>query len=408
MKVSDVMSLIEARNLTPEVPADKGQVNKNQLVYCPTYYVVSKKNGELNILKSDHSESSLYGHIKAAAQKAGVGSIDFSDQSLHNITSADRYNEWVDLNEWIGEFWKTKGDFDMQFSVQPQMDRIVDKYDAGTLNMTIVLNRENLTERVNSDLILYGWFLPILPIAIEEMFTHTEATLVYSVQIDARQGKRLSKHVSAYSLSDENARIRSALYDHYLHIDTDSVSRVPGYMGSRLNFAVTPTVGIGNIFAERGESSFLRGSVLSFGIGGELEYIVGRKRSLRLSANYIPTSLTTSNTTCDVNDLIVSLAWRVYKNPAPLGYYWQFGGDFAKVSVPQPPDALNVSANMAGMHLQFGRNFIFSDHVLFGYFLRYGFLFGNDLMKESDSNNACVQTFFNNIVRIGINIGFQP
>ena len=391
-----------------EVPADKGQVNKNQLVYCPSYYVVSKQNGELNILKSDHSESSLYGHIKAAAQRAGVGSIDFSDHSLHDITTADRYNEWVDLNEWIGEFWQTKGDFDMQFSVQPQMNRIVEKYDAGTLNMTIVLNRENLTDRKNSDLILYAWFLPIIPIAIEEMFTHTEATLVYCVQIDARQGKRLSKHVSAYNLSDENARIHSALYDHYLHIDTDSISRVPGYMGSRINFAIAPNIGIGNIFPTNNASSFIRSSAVGFGIAGELEYIVKRTRALRISANYIPSSFNTDNGTYNMNNLILSLAWRVYKNPAPLGYYWQFGGDFAMVTVPEAPDALNVSAKMGGMHLQFGRNFIFSDHVLFGYFLRYGFLFGNDLLKEYDANYAKQQTFINNIIRIGINIGFQP
>ncbi len=391
-----------------EHKTDAAVANKNQLVYCPTYYVISKKSGELNILKSNRRESELYSHINAAASNAGIGSIDFSDQSLHNIKNSDRYNEWVDLNEWVGEFWQTKGEFDMQFSVQPQMDRIVKKYDAGTLNMTIVLNRENITDRTDINPLMYIWLPPLLPMALNKMVAHSEATVVYNVQIDARQGKRLSKHISTYDLNDEDARLRSAIYDHYLHIDKDSISRIPGYMGSRLNFAITPTIGLGNIIPTDGERSFLRASVVSFGIGGEMEYIVKRTRALRLSVNYIPSSFTMNNTTHDINDLVLSLAWRVYKHPAPLGYYWEFGGDYGRVSVPVPPDAYNVNANMGGIHLQFGRNHIFSDHLLFGYFVRYGFFFGNDILKESDANNAKVQTFMNNLMRLGINIGFQP
>ncbi|MBQ3950368.1 MAG: hypothetical protein II661_07840, partial [Bacteroidales bacterium] len=387
---------------------DKTLKNKNQLVYCPTYYVISKNSGELNILKSNSSETSLYGHIHDAARKAGIGSIDFSDQSLQNISTAERYNEWVDLNEWVGEFWQTKGDFDMMFSVQPQMDRIVDKYDAGTLNMTIVLNRENIAQRTGVNPISYIWFLPVLPMSVNKLVAHSEATLVYSIQINAREGKRLSRHLHTYDLSDENARLRSALYDHFLHVDTDSISRVPGYMGSRLHFAVSPSFGIGNLFPSTGETSFLRELPISIGIAAELEFIVGRSRALHLTAGYNPSSFFDGNHNHLMNDLGLSLAWRVYKNEGPLGYYWQVGADYQKVVVPEPPDTYSVGANMFGLNLQFGRNHILSDHFLMGYYVRYGFLFGNDFLKGDDANFAKTQTFLSNIIRLGLTLGLVP
>ncbi len=400
---------LETHLTKPEDKAvDKTLKNKNQLVYCPTYYVISKNSGELNILKSNSSETSLYGHIHDAARKAGIGSIDFSDQSLQNISTAERYNEWVDLNEWVGEFWQTKGDFDMMFSVQPQMDRIVDKYDAGTLNMTIVLNRENIAQRTGVNPISYIWFLPVLPMSVNKLVAHSEATLVYSIQINAREGKRLSRHLHTYDLSDENARLRSALYDHFLHVDTDSISRVPGYMGSRLHFAVSPSFGIGNIFPSTGETSFLRELPISIGIAAELEFIVGRRRALHLTAGYNPSSFFDGNHNHLMNDLGLSLAWRVYKNEAPLGYYWQVGADYQKVVVPEPPDTYSVGANMFGLNLQFGRNHILSDHFLLGYYVRYGFLFGNDFLKGDDANFAKTQTFLSNIIRLGLTLGLVP
>ena len=390
---------------------DTKVAHKNQLVYCPTYYVVSKKDGELNILKSQRSENSLYGHLRDAAQRRDIGSIDFSDHSLHDITDADHYNEWVSLNEWVGEYWQTKGEFDMQLSMQPEMDFITDKYDAGTVNMSIVLNRENLTDRqASNSAILYIWFPPVTPIALNNIFSHSEATLIYSVQIDAHTAKRVSKHTSVYDLKDEESRLRSTLYDHFLHIDSDTLTETPGYMGSRFNVSLAPSMGfntaaISNLFSDNKQS------LLSIGGAMELEYAVKRSRAVRLSAGYMPfkyiESVGGNDMLTNVRQLSFSLGWRVYNHLAPLGTYWEFGGDFALMKVPEPLPTMEPSYSDYGLHLQLGRNYIVKDHILLGYNIRYTAFF-NGLTDLTNNETVCGQSFFNNLVRIGLSIGFLP
>lgn len=390
-----------------------GQKNyKNQLVYCPTYYVVNKSEGVLDILKSERCESALYSDIRRAAARNGIGSVDFSDQALHNIDDADRYNEWVDLNEWIGEFWQTKGDFDMQFSIQPQMERIVRKYDAGTINMSIVLNRENLVGRSAPNSIFFVWALPFTPFIINNWVAHSEATLVYSIQIDALSGHSLSKHTATYNLKDESARVRSSLYDHFLHIDSDTLTRTPGYLGSRLSFSLSPSLGLGAIdrlvgSGMEGQSS-LHYLPVSLGLTADAGYVVSRRGAIHLGATYLPLSIIHDNTVYDVNNLMLSLVWRNYFSIAPLGYYWQAGADVNLVRLPQSPDQYNVNSTMYGMHLQFGRTHIFHDHLIFGYFVRYGLLLGGELFKDSNANMARQQSFMSNMLRFGLTIGLQP
>ena len=390
---------------------DDGQKKEysNQLVYCPTYYVVNDYEGEVDILKSERSESALYSDIRRAAARNGIGSVDFSDQALHSIDDADRYNEWVDLNEWIGEFWQTKGDFDMQFSIQPQMDRIVSKYDAGTINMSIVINRENLKSHNLSNSIFFVWALPLTPFIVNNLVAHSEATLVYSIQIDALSGHSLSKHTFTYNLKDETARVRSSLYDHFLHIDSDTLVRTPGYLGSRLNFSLSPSLGIGDIDRLLGSSiAAHKTSLFSLGVAADAGFVLGRRSALHLGATYLPLSFTLSKTVYDVNNLIFSLDWRRYFRVAPLGYYWQVGADLDLVRLPQSPDEYTVDDTMYGLHLQFGRTHIFYDHLIFGYFVRYGFLLGSQILKDVNANMACQQSFMSNLLRFGLTIGFQP
>lgn len=405
----------------------------NQLVYSPTYTVVSKSTGDLNILKSENNETNLYSLISDAASHKGIASVDFSDQRLHNATSAEQYNEWVELTEWVGEFWQTRGDFDMLFSVQPQMNRIVKKYNASTINMTIVANRENITNRYGSNSLWYAWILPLTPIAVNQMIAHSEATLVYSIQIDALRAKKLSRHTYIYTLSDESARVKSSLYDHYANIDHDTLTAAPGYLGSRFNFALSTSIGLGNVNVVKHEVSFSfpRTMFFSLAVGLDAEYIVSRKAALHLTADFIPSSFfpgsgcfqKTTNasgypttysgsllgTAFDVNNLRFSLAWRSYKNLAPLGYYWDIGLDFDMTKVPNPPDELlDRSKNMGGFHLQYGRNHIISDHVLFGYYARYGLLLGGDFFKSGSSETLPFNPRLANLFRFGINIGIIP
>ena len=422
-------------HLAPPKQSEKTATKKsnNQIVYSPTYTVVSKSTGELNILKSEKNETNLYNQISNAASKKSISSVDFSDQRLHSITSAEQYNEWVELTEWVGEFWQTRGDFDMLFSVQPQVNRIVNKYDASTINMTLVANRENITDRIGSNSLWYAWIIPLTPIAINKIVAHSEVTLVYNIQIDASRAKKLSRHTTLFRESDEKARIKSAIYDHFANIDHDTLAAIPGYMGSRFNFALSTSVGPGTIGIRQheGSVSFPRTMFFSMSLGLDAEYILSRKAAIHLTADIIPSSFF-PNRNCfenntppqgynynpssglldsalSINNMRFSIAMRSYTNPAPLGYYWDIGIDVDLSKVVNPPaNLIEKTKTLGGIHFQFGRNHIFGDHVLFGYYARYGLLFGGEFFNRDIYNTLPFNPRFANLFRFGINIGLVP
>lgn len=417
----------QAASISESNNGSEQQLNNQatQLVYNPTYSVVSKSTGDQNIMKSYKNESSLFDIISSAANRRGINSIDFSTHRLNSISSSDDYNEWVDLNEWINEFWQTRGDFDMLFSVQPQMNRIVKKYNAGTVSMCLVGNRENITNRYGSNSLWYAWILPLLPVAVNNMIAHSEATLVYNIQIDASRAKKLSRHTHFFNLSDEKARVKSAIYDHYANIDHDTLSAISGYMGSRFNVALSPSFGLGTfgISDNKGSFSFPNTMPFSIGVALDAEYIVSRKAALHVSAGFIPSSIFGKQhyneithefenaAIYNINNFLFSIAWRNYKHPAPLGYYWDLGVDLS-ISKADIPSSVSISEKLTnthttgGVHIQVGRNHIFNDHILFGYFARYALLVGGDNFKEGSSHTVPFSPFYNNIFRIGINIGY--
>ncbi|MBR3828617.1 MAG: M48 family metallopeptidase [Bacteroidales bacterium] len=389
--------------------SDAVSSHKNQLVYCPTYYVVDRQNGELNIMKSNRNEKALYADISRAAAKNGIGSIDFSDQSLKNITTADRYNEWVDLNEWVGEFWQTKGDFEMHFSVQPQMDRVVEKYDAGTINMSIVLNLEQVSSNFSANELFFVMVPFLAPLVINDMVNHTEATAVYSIQIDAVNGRKLSKQTKSFDVVDEKALVRNALYDHYYHVEQDTCTKAIGYMGQKISVglhgALKPNLHKGDVF------SFPRSSIVAVDFGADVEFALWRRASLLLSATFTPMMYTTpydgvGTNSYDLNRFNFSLGWRHYRHLAPLGYYWGLAADVSKYVLPNGENVTLDNDLCFGFHAEFGRKHIFYDHLTFGYFVQYG------LMTSSPCDDDDIaQSFVANFLmafRLGVTLGFQP
>ena len=395
-----------------------GYKHKNQLVYCPNYTVVSRVENELKIMESDRLTNALYDDIRLSAERAGIGSIDFSTGRLQRLKSDEEYNEWVELNEWVDEFWQTRGEFDMLFSVQPQMERLARKYDAATVNVTVVSNSEDLEYRPGVNSIWFMWIIPYIPQAINDIFANKEWTYIYSLQFDADNAKKLSKHMTSQNLVDEKACLHSALYDHFLHIDSDSLSSTPGYMGSRFNIAFSSSLGPGFVrrFAFTNKTypgGFPRHSRFGLGLAAEAEYIVARGRAVHFQAGWIPSSVYSNidgtESFSEYDNITFALGWRVYKRLAPLGYYWDFGADIDHISIADNKNTISTQkSNMFGLHLQWGRNYIVKDHILFGFYARYAWHFGSNIFEEGSLNRIEPNAVLNNVFRFGLSIGFVP
>lgn len=376
---------------------------ERQIVYNPSYRTVNLRSGELKIKRSNRSEIQLGEQIAEAAAAAGIESENFSDKSLHDMTTAERYNEFVDIVEWVKEFWATEGKFDMLNSKQADIDRICSKYDVGSINMTVVMNAENLHIKSKGRALWALVVPPLAPVIIESAITSSEATIVHSVQIDAQHGRSINKSTYVYKYSDEPSRVTDAIYDHY-QTTIDSTRHVPGYLGSRFILTASGTLGIANLSTSNNTGAFPRRSLVNMGAGLNAGYVVGRKTILELSGNYIPMAY---NNTVDFDyySAYLNLRSTLGDNLAPLGRSFAFGIGIGDCILKEAVDGEKKDNLFFGVHLDLSRHYMLSRHWSLGYTIQYNLM---KSIRELTSEDMESNVFLTGLFRIGLTIGFIP
>ena len=424
-------TLVSHLNGNAEKP-EKSQLSKKDamLIFNPSYWVADK-NEELISTKSDACEEDLVSRITNTAKDLDLRTVDFSDQGMHAMTASEQYNDFITVCEWMNEFWLTRGLFDLCRLSQPDMDRLLARYDARTLNMTAILNAEGLRSQHWA---AYAIIVPLAPVAVVASLTGRESTTMVSIVVDAHEGKMLTRQAYHYRVADHPALIDAMLYDTYVRTLPDATTdKEPvGHLGHR--FAV-----VGGLnFGMAGYQNFSQNQYVSFTPWATTEFAVSRKFSLAVSARYqkgnpditlnlgeYKTFLRTnshgyqyyetvwvdSTLQSSRNMLTFGLELRSYKNTdfAPYGYYFDYGLHLTRMTTIDK----QVSDNTLGIHVGLGRNYIFYNRLLLNYQIDYGYTYGvakSAFGFEEDTRpyRHYADAILSNILTIKVGIGFLP
>lgn len=419
-------TLVNHLNGTAETP-EKTQPSPTDamLVFNPSYWVVDNKD-DFRTAESDACEEDLVSHIVGSANSLGLRTVDFSDQGMHTMTTAAQYNDFLTVCEWMNEFWLTRGVFAMNRLTQGDMDRLLSRYDARTLNMTAILNVEGVGNKAWA---AYAIVIPLIPVAIVEAFTGCENTTMVSIVVDAHEGKMLTRQVYNYHVADHPALLDAMLYDTYVRTIHPDKKEPIGHKGHRFALAG------GFNFGMAGMQTFKANQYVAFTPWGSAEFALTRNLSLAVTARYqkgnpdiiqdysgyyeyddinppyygyiyIDSTVQSSR-----NMLTLGLEFRKYPHSdfAPYGHYIDFGAHMVRMTTLDK----KTSDNTFGIHVGLGRNYIFFDRLLLNYQIDYGYTYG--LLKstfgfeeETRPYKYYGDALLSNIITIKLGIGFIP
>ena len=396
----------------------------NLIVYSPSYWVVNGTTDDIKVDESNRREHDLTNRVMQAGKRLGRGSVDFSDQSMRSMESADAYNDFILLNEWINEFWQTKGQFDLHRLTQPEMDDLMDRYAATTLSMTAVLNKENMSPEMSPG---YLWLLPLAPVIAYNCFAGIEETQMVTLVVDARKGKILSRQSYRYDVADHDALLDAMLYDTYVRIKNPKKNPV-GILGHRVALAGGANLG----FA--GHQPFSIDKGFSLTPWATLEFAIDRKWTIAATWSYQhgfdEFNSFTRNEQIVQNGYVVghhdvyhtdmdyskhmttwSLTARHYSNTdfAPLGAYGGFGLHMMQYT--NMSDGSN-GGNAFGANVVAGRNYIFYKRLVLNIEARYGVTFANGSLFKKWSHDLPADQLYrldglvHNLLQLKVGIGF--
>lgn len=393
---------------------------KNVFVYSPAYFVVDQKDADIKYRKSDRLESGLAGQISSVMAVKKQGTVELTDKSLRSRTSAEEYNEYAAFNEWCNEFWQTKGDYGLSLFTQPDMNRLMEKYDANTLNLTLVLNAEYYRNG-NLPYKLFGMvvFPPAIPLLAYSAAADRERTNVTTLMVDTEHGRLMNKQSVDVSHRDSKAVVKQVVYDNlnqsYAKQGQDSTARRPvsGYMGRRFLLSVDGaaalnrlgiTSGSGKLFG-LSDSATIRPALLF-----NAEYALSADQSLALSyrrnrvltnqayfagvedyygySNAVYKTIMLEETTHNF-----TLSYRKYFNEsAPLGTFWGVGAMYSRLNLDTEgvsglrleEEGPKLPLDRFGVQFEFGRNYIYYDYLLLHIGVKYGLMFANPFQEKID------------------------
>ena len=375
--------------------------SNGMLLFNPTSIITDYLTNEIKVAKSAANEQRLSRRLALNCERLGMHSVDFSDDQLHQMTDAGQYNDFLTLCEWMNEFWLAKGAFHMHYSVQPEMDDLMDRHKTSRVNLTAMLNEE-YTPRT---FMFHSVLLPILlPVAFVDFFTGIENTAMATLTVDARRGEVLLKQNYSYQMADHNGLVDAMLYDSYIQGTTGKTPK--GFLGRRAAIAV------GTAFGMAGFSPLAQDHFVAFTPWLSLEYAIKRNYSLTAWARYhegYPDVVNDNGTPLSSDQLTLGLAVRRYPftSFAPYGFYRTFGVQWVRMQYYRD----NSVHNTFGIHAGVGRNYVFLDRLIFNYEILYACTLGVGRAYFGSSEEDAMplnDAFLSNLLTFKIGLGFLP
>ena len=366
---------------------------KATFLYAPQYIVVeNSKDASIKYRKSDRMEQALVGKVLEAAKAAEMSIVDFSDPAMRKHADAEFYNDFVTINEWTNEFWKSKGNVPLSLSTQPLMNDLNQRYCTDKLSLNMVVNREY--ERLGP---LYQIALgviaaPSFPIFAYKYFANRELTVTRNLLIDTRRARIVNDQAKEHYFTDSRDLVTNDIYSTYHQALSHGT---PGFLGRRL--AISGQVGMDfpvmNRLFERYPERWID---LRPGIA--IEWVTAPRHSLAVGVDYNKTSFYVNEgfvtgsasrpqtgNLYDTRILSAALSYRWYTSNAyaPLGPYVGAGVYASRLGLtPRAEQVLrnwltDSTFNRYGIQIETGRNYMLASKVLLNIGLRYSFTIAN-------------------------------
>ena len=366
---------------------------KATFLYAPQYIVVeNSKDASIKYRKSDRMEQALVGKVLEAAKAAGMSIVDFSDPAMRKHADAEFYNDFVTINEWTNEFWKSKGNVPLSLSTQPLMNDLNQRYCTDKLSLNMVVNREY--ERLGP---LYQIALgviaaPSFPIFAYKYFANRELTVTRNLLIDTRRARIVNDQAKEHYFTDSRDLVTNDIYSTYHHAISHGT---PGFLGRRL--AISGQVGMDfpvmNRLFERYPERWI-----DLRPGLAIEWVTAPRHSLAVGVDYNKTSFYVNEgfvtgsasrpqtgNLYDTRILSAALSFRWYTSNAyaPLGPYVGAGVYASRLGLtPRAEQVLrnwltDSTFNRYGIQIETGRNYMLANKVLLNIGLRYSFTIAN-------------------------------
>lgn len=366
---------------------------KATFLYAPQYIVVeNSKDASIKYRKSDRMEQALVGKVFEAAKAAGMSIVDFSDPAMRKHADAEFYNDFVTINEWTNEFWKSKGNVPLSLSTQPLMNDLNQRYRTDKLSLNMVVNREY--ERLGP---LYQIALgviaaPSFPIFAYKYFANRELTVTRNLLIDTRRARIVNDQAKEHYFTDSRDLVTNDIYSTYHQALSHGT---PGFLGRRL--AISGQVGMDfpvmNRLFERYPERWI-----DLRPGLAIEWVTAPRHSLAVGVDYNKTSFYVNEgfvtgsasrpqtgNLYDTRILSAALSYRWYTSNAyaPLGPYVGAGVYASRLGLtPRAEQVLrnwltDSTFNRYGIQIETGRNYMLANKVLLNIGLRYSFTIAN-------------------------------
>ena len=395
------------------------------IIFNPTYWVIDNNSEEQKIMKSDQGERDLTARMMRTGRHFGRESVDLSDAGMRMMDSDTQYNDFLTMCEWSNEFWLNRGDFSMQRLMQPAMDSLLDRYDARTVNFTVLLNVEGTRADASPGYLIA---LPFAPLVAAGMFSGIEHTALASVIVDAKEGKVLSREAYSYNVADHPDMVDGMLYDTYVRAMRPKTKDPSGYMGK--HFALMGGYNLG--FA--GYQTFKAGHYAAFTPWAAIEVALKRNLSLsvwgRYHKGYEDVTVTKDTTWTTPTSYGYNYNWGTVEVPsskkmlmvgvtihnfkrsdfAPFGFYMDYGLHMVRfTNLDNTPSGYTF-----GAHIGVGRNYVFFKYLLLNWEVDYAYTYGIHKTIDFDFTDKYknylhyADAIMSNIVTIRLGIGLLP
>lgn len=367
-------------------------------VFAPFYGVISDNGNEFKYHKSDALEEQMSHHVDEAAKAAELNTVNFTDPALRSHTDAEFYNDFVTLNEWTNEYLNSRSIKAKHLFTQSAIESLSQKYNASYLSLNAVGNAENLPP-IGFGIHTYALIIsiaafPAFPPMLFSTFSNRQRTYTENMIIDIRNTQTISKHTGSYNFKDNPILVQNDIYQ-TMH-EAKGSTKPAGLMGKRL--MVSAGCGFSFPLFNKILSNREPQRNLDIRPAIELSYTTRKHQAVALWFDYNPTKFDFTyqrpaiepQAKAHLLSTAITYRWSLSECIMPLGTYIGAGLQGSRISL-APLDAARSFKHLSdsayyrgGIHLELGRNFALSKHLVLNCGVRYTFTIANPFEKDYD------------------------